>query len=335
MINIIVQNRKLNAGTERAAEKLYRLLSEEGINSKISSVVNDKEESNSLYRWFKNLYSIAKLVKNSHSSTSAYIGTGHFINISLCFMKVFFNIKVVACEHLPYTVKTRLQKISVKLCYPLNDAIVLLTDRDMSSYESFKYSCVIPNYIETTFSKNKKSIFNNNYLIVGRISHQKGSDLIPSIATELNRQDPTGTLIIAGGGERLSDIKKEITTNNVVFVGEVENKKVIELLYESKVMLLPSRYEGFPFVILESFSSGTPVVAFDCYTGPREMITNPLSGRVVEMYDVKSMISEAIKLATIENRETIATHCLKEVEEYSKKNVAKKWTNTLEQIGVL
>jgi len=47
-----------------------------------------------------------------------------------------------------------------------------------------------------------------------------------------------------------------------IFLGYIKSEKVAELMKASDVMLVPSRYENYPFVAIESLCCGTPVVAF-------------------------------------------------------------------------
>ena len=64
---------------------------------------------------------------------------------------------------------------------------------------------------------------------------------------------------------------------------------------EAAVFALSSRYEGMPIVLLEAQALGVPAVAFDCPTGPGEILT-PDTGRLVPVGDVQALAESLIEL---------------------------------------
>ena len=115
------------------------------------------------------------------------------------------------------------------------------------------------------------------------MSAEKGvDDLIRAfhlIASEL----PNWTLLLVGDGpERLaieSLVQELQLENQVEFSGW---QRELESSYErTSLFVLPSKYEGFPNVLLECMARGIPPISFDCPSGPRAIIRNETDGLLV------------------------------------------------------
>src|SRR5690606_37684775 len=72
-------------------------------------------------------------------------------------------------------------------------------------------------------------------------------------------------------------------SDRVVFKGYQSD--IIPFYLNAKVTLLTSLFEGFPNVLLESIALGTPVVAFNCPSGPSEIIINGINGYLSKYLD--------------------------------------------------
>ena len=129
----------------------------------------------------------------------------------------------------------------------------------------------------------------NEILFVGRLSPEKNVDLLMRSFKELLPKYPDLKLRILGEGNlepSLRTLAAELgITDKVIFGGFVADP--ISYYREAKVTALPSSSEGFPNVLIESISLGTPVVAFDCETGPAEIILQNKNGILVELGNQK------------------------------------------------
>jgi len=108
---------------------------------------------------------------------------------------------------------------------------------------------------------------------VGRLTRQKGFDiLIDSMPTVL-MQNPDATLTILGTGELLETLQSRARKlgvhERVSFMQFQKNPWVY--LKHADLFVLPSRYEGTPNSLLEALALSTRVVAADCPGGVREI----------------------------------------------------------------
>ncbi|PIJ42148.1 glycosyltransferase, partial [Tatumella sp. OPLPL6] len=91
-------------------------------------------------------------------------------------------------------------------------------------------------------------------------------------------------LNIAGEGPLRSSLEEYIEANNlqnsVHLLGKVNN--IDKYYLEADVCLMTSKYEGLPLALLEAKSFSVPCIAYDCATGPAEIIEDHIDGFIVE-----------------------------------------------------
>ena len=137
---------------------------------------------------------------------------------------------------------------------------------------SQKKICVIPNGIETSEYENVQksdltqfgcSLHTHKIIVVGRLHQQKGIDwLLQTLSHWLEPRQDCELLIVGDGPERtkLEQIAvQQPYRNHVHFLGH--RRDVPELLAASDLLLLPSRWEGMPNVVMQAMAAGLPIVA--------------------------------------------------------------------------
>lgn len=145
---------------------------------------------------------------------------------------------------------------------------------------------------------------------VSRLSRQKGIPYLLQAMHELvhKRSMPKEIrLLVAGTGEeeeRLKQMVRELDLQeHVEFLGF--RRDIPELLRQIDVMVLPSLFEGFPMIILESLCADTPVIA-SRVNGIPEAIEHNVNGRLVEAGSVPELVESMSYY--IEHPEAIRLH---------------------------
>lgn len=145
-----------------------------------------------------------------------------------------------------------------------------------------------------------KVIFKKPTIIyVGRIEYRKGLDfLLKAFRLVLDRQD-VNLIIIWGEGD-IAPYKmlanKLGIAKNVFFLGFQENQ--YKFISRSKVLVFPSRVEGFGVVLVEAMACGTPVISFDCPCGPSQVLDKGKYGILVEVGDIAGLAKNIELLLT-------------------------------------
>jgi len=106
-------------------------------------------------------------------------------------------------------------------------------------------------------------------LAVGRLSREKGFDLLLEALHSVHRSFPTADLTIAGAGPEEADLKSLCHSlgldSGVRFAGVIAEPAA--LLGSASVFVLSSRQEGIPNALLEAAAGGLPIVALPASEG--------------------------------------------------------------------
>ena len=201
---------------------------------------------------------------------------------------------------------------------------------NLSGKTSFIYNPVNTEVEE--FSKNNNVIKSENYLLyVGRLEKEKAVHFSIEAFSKLNQLYPNLRLRIIGKGSQEKNLKNFAQELNILdkidFEGFTEN--VIDEYCKAKVLLLTSLCEGFPNVLLESITLGTPVVSFNSPSGPKEIIKEGVNGYLVSHLSLDDLVLK-IKLAlnTNFNKSDIKATALK----YSNRKVLNEYIELLKNI---
>jgi glycosyltransferase involved in cell wall biosynthesis len=100
-------------------------------------------------------------------------------------------------------------------------------------------------------------------LFVGRPTREKGLDLLIEAAAILRARDVEFSLTVVGeiGPEHALRRRSRESSLPIDFVGARDNADTRAMMADADVLVVPSRYDACPVVVIEALTCGTPVVA--------------------------------------------------------------------------
>ncbi|GGM86294.1 hypothetical protein GCM10010967_18160 [Dyadobacter beijingensis] len=239
------------------------------------------------------------------------------INIRLALASIMFpNVKVILRSNNYLYTQSIIQKARLFMAYRFMDHLIAQTDemRDeavkvLRLPKSKVSTLANPINVEQIDKKlvGATSPFEGtatNYVYVGRVDRIKGLDVLIKSFGKLLTDEPDSKLYIVGkveGGfaayyEELLAIQKELNiADKIVFTGFKENP--YQYMKFADCLVLPSRNEGLPNVVIEALYLHTPVAVTASIPVIRRIVRHGVDGFVTEVDDVDGL-AEAMKSAS-------------------------------------
>jgi glycosyltransferase involved in cell wall biosynthesis len=215
------------------------------------------------------------------------------------------------------------------------DNIVVLTERDRMEFarHGVKNTSVLYNAVHVPGTVRDATARSKVVVAVGRLTAQKNFATLIEVWATVAHRLRNWSLVIYGEGEERDSLQALIDDKRlagcVSLAGFHEDKHAI---YESGALLCSvSRYEGFGLSLYEAAAHGLPVVAFDCPTGPRELLSMGELGRLVPLDDRAGLRDALIEMAEDgELRERCARNARQVARAFSFDAFAERWRQHVE-----
>jgi glycosyltransferase involved in cell wall biosynthesis len=172
----------------------------------------------------------------------------------------------------------------------------------------------------------------NLIVAVGRLTRQKGFDVLLRAFAHIAPNFKDWRLAIIGEGvERrsLAALSEELLlAARVTFVGQTSD--VVAWMSRAGLVVQPSRFEGFPNVVLESMGLGAAVISSNCASGPADLIEDGVNGRLVAVDDVGSLARVMAQLmSSPEERARLGRAATAVRERFRQDAVMERWETCL------
>lgn len=221
--------------------------------------------------------------------------------------------------------------------YPGLAALAVLTEGDRAAYEKHLQGRVpvvrIPNTVRDMGGA-RADLSAKLVLAAGRLTRQKGYDMLIPAFAQVAARHPDWRLRICGDGpehEKLEKLVEEHGLEETVTLAPPAKDLGAEMARAS-MFVLSSRFEGLPLVLLEAMGQGMAVVSFDCPTGPADVLEDHRNGLLVPAKDVDALAAGMLELIEDEAlRRRLAAGAVETAGEYSMDAVGPQWEALLRE----
>lgn len=174
------------------------------------------------------------------------------------------------------------------------------------------------------------------FLALGRLDPAKGFDLLIRAFATFAPGRPDWDLAIVGEGPERGLLESLVGELGLAGRVSLPGATTAPAAWYSRAQafVLSSRYEGFPNALLEAMAAGLPAVAFDCESGPAEILRDGVDGILVAAGDTDALASALAELARDPERRSRLGRAAREVvERYGLPAVASRWEDVLRECG--
>lgn len=260
-----------------------------------------------------------------------------------CVVAIRFSpVRLICWEHSNVSVvnEHKFQRTCRRLGATFADYIVPLTRTDEHLYKQ-KYhvkNCRgIYNPVDDRLLGTVDYQTNSQKVIsVGRLCYQKNFEELVDVAHIFLEKNLAWTWDIFGEGENREAIQAKIDAyclnDRLTLRGRVTD--LYERYDQYSMIVMTSRFEGFPMTLLESTARGIPAVAYDVLTGPNEVIEEGKTGYLIQEGNIESMAEKMQRLVDdAALRAKMSQCCVEKRNSFSCKNIIDEWRVVLDTVG--
>lgn len=219
----------------------------------------------------------------------------------------------------------RLEKAVRKL-----DRFVVLTKADKKDWQKVTPE-VEQIYNPLPFvSDEVSSLDEKRCIAAGRLENQKNFKDLVTAWKIVDARHPDWMLSIYGDGSQKESLQAQIESmglkGKVTLEGRTNN--VRKELLGSSCLVMSSRYEGFPMILLEALTAGLPIVSYDCPKGPSEIVTIGANGYLAKVGDTATLAQGICSvIADEELRKRFGDESKRRSENFTLEKTMEKWDN--------
>ena len=249
----------------------------------------------------------------------------------------FTKTKLISWEHFNFYEDngSHLRIYARKLAARFSNCIITLTEHDKQNYLN---NLDIKGKVEYIYNPIEEvddmecNIKSKQIISVGRLTYQKGFDMLCDVAKVVLKDNKGWKWLILGDGEDKDKLRSKIKEygleNKLILKGNVSN--VEEYYKNSSLYVMTSRFEGLPMTLLEAKTYKLPIVSFNCLTGPSEIVKNNVNGYLINPENVEAMSNKLNILINDENKlKEFSNNAQIDIEKFKLQPIIERWEKVL------
>jgi len=270
------------------------------------------------------LYPLTRYLRQARPSVviSALDLTNLFMLIARQFSRIPLKLAItlhstISIQYRPF-IKKKLEKILLGWFYPAADEIVAVSRGVAEDY--CRYTRLAPERVRVIYnpiilpglSQQCHAHLEHPWfqpgqppviLGVGRLTFPKNFQLLIRAFRQV-RENHLCRLLILGEGDQRPELEALAADTGLQAEISMPGAVTNPYAYMSRAagLVLSSRYEGLPTVMVEAMACGCPVISTDCPSGPREILNDGQYGYLVPMDDATSLAQAIIRTLAGEAR---------------------------------
>ncbi|ASY76563.1 glycosyltransferase [Pectobacterium polaris] len=185
------------------------------------------------------------------------------------------------------------------LFYKKSHKLIVPTKTDAAVYKKQFFPVKYIPHFKPDMEYSRSDLSSRVVLNIGRFTEDKQQLQLMKIWHDLIKENsiPDGWILrILGGGELENEIREFISENKISSIELKLPRADIDNEYKgASLFALSSKSEGFGMVLLEAISFGLPCIAYDCNSGPRDILINKENGFLIPLNN-KEEYKDKLKL---------------------------------------
>ena len=211
--------------------------------------------------------------------------------------------------------------------------LVALNESDADDWSKYLKTKIISNIVHLNSTGRFSELNANRVIFVGRYTHQKGIPDLFKIWEIVVERHPEWHLDLYGDGDvKEIPYSEEDRLQKNIHVHQPD-ANIFERYLESSVFVLTSLFETFGLVMPEAMSCGLPVIAFDCPSGPANIINDGVDGYLIKNRDIGDFAEKLCQLIEFPLlRHEMGKAAIQSSQRYSTEQVMPQWIRLFQEL---